>query len=142
MKGNLTFMIFNSQNMSFKLFSYRLITEYRKLFANMPTTTQLHEISEDMDTYILNLSKTLITRVNAQYIVGATITANNITAWFNNQPYHGAPLALNLLHNAMLNALDCVNCGIKVSNHPMPFLTVSRVSGLHLEICFLFLNFS
>lgn len=106
---------------------HRMVTEYEKMFATMSSTTQLTEIIEDMETYILDLSKTLITRINAQYIVGATITNNNITAWYNNQPYHGAPLTLNLLHNAMLKALNCVNCEITVINHPMPFLTSSRV---------------
>lgn len=119
-----------------------MVTEYRKMFANMPSTTQLTEILDDMETYILNLSKTLITRINAQYIVGATITENNITAWYNNQPYHGAPLTLNLLHNAMLKALNCVNCGIEVANQPMPFLTSSRVRYfLSNFLLFFFFNY-
>lgn len=116
-----------------EILHHRMVTEYRKIFADMPETNQLNEITEDMETYILQLSKTLLTRINAQYIVGATITENNITAWYNNQPYHGAPLTLNLLHNAMLKALNCLNCGIEVVNQPMPFLTSSRV-----RFCFCF----
>lgn len=43
-----------------------------------------------------------LSTTNTDYVVGASITRENITAWFNNQGFHTMPLSLNTLNNAIL----------------------------------------
>lgn len=73
--------------------------------------------------------------VNFQYIVGldthtpdvnATDKGNKteLVAYFNNQPFHAPPLALNLVTNAFLHL---ANTTVKITNHPFPY---SRIDSL------------
>lgn len=50
-------------------------------------------------------------------VVAASITQTNLTAFFDNEAYHSAPLALNLLFNAILKSV-CEMCSIEVTNEP------------------------
>jgi ATP-binding cassette subfamily A (ABC1) protein 3 len=50
-------------------------------------------------------------------------TMENLTAtiWYNNQPYHVVPAALNAYHNVLLrNIMKSNNWSITVNNHPLP----------------------
>lgn len=97
--------------------------QFKAMFVNKGNH-RLTVIGSSIDDYILDVSNALVV-VNRAYMVGATIAANSnpITAWFNNQPYHTAPLAVNLVHNAVLRARMGENYGIRVANFPMPFTT-------------------
>jgi hypothetical protein len=59
--------------------------------------------------------------------VGAIFGDFKITAYFNNQPYHGPPLALNMVHNAILKNYKGDDYGIKIINHPLPYQGVDKV---------------
>ncbi|GLH10672.1 Protein white [Gryllus bimaculatus] len=62
-------------------------------------------------------------------IAGASLDVNNTFAnfvgWFNDQPYHSAPLALNLLYNAFLKAVDV---SLDLINYPLPYTHESQAS--------------
>lgn len=80
--------------------------------------------------YILELGKTRQSTVNDRYMVAATITNQNMIAWFNNQPLHTAPLTVNMLHNAMARHLLGPNTKIEVTNYPLPYSPKTVLSTL------------
>jgi len=61
-----------------------------------------------------------------QYIVASTYeetsdTQVNVTAFFNNQPFHVVPLSINLMTNSFLRYFSkSSNASITVINHPLP----------------------
>jgi hypothetical protein len=73
--------------------------------------------------------------VNSRYIIGASISKQNVTAWFNNQPYHSAPISLNTVHNAILAALFGKNVSLNVTNKPLPFRAQTKVSERKIGRC-------
>lgn len=75
----------------------------------------------------------MLVRLNAQYLVGATIVDDNmITAWFNNQPYHTAPLTISMVHNAVIRAHLGSDHEIIVKNSPMPFTPDTRLEMIQI----------
>lgn len=54
-------------------------------------------------------------------MAAVTFAKDTITAWFNNEAYHSAPLTLNLVHNAAIRALLGEDHSIRVINKPLPF---------------------
>lgn len=54
-----------------------------------------------------------------------------IIGYFNSQPYHSPPLALNLIFNAILrNSTKNRKFKLLVNNHPMPLLEKEKVKNL------------
>lgn len=68
-----------------------------------------------------NMKRNYLTAASIGHMKNATITA-----WFNNIPYHTAPLTLNLLHNAVARAIIGPDYSIDVTNEPVPFTPESR----------------
>lgn len=109
-------------------YTQRIIQEYEAMWRDATDTQLLNVVHESFQDYILRVGREFITRVNAQYLVAAEISDNQITAWFNNQPYHTAPLTLSLLYTAILRGSGCgSHCSINVINSPIPFTTESRL---------------
>lgn len=48
----------------------------------------------------------------------ASVTRTNLTAFFDNEAFHSAPLAVNVLYNAILQSV-CADCSIHVTNYPV-----------------------
>ena len=71
--------------------------------------------------------------VRQNYIVGATFggneTAQTITGWFNNLPYHSIPLAVGTIYNALLKCYTN-STSITVVNHHLPYSEDSLVTNL------------
>lgn len=91
-------------------------------------------IKEPMENYFLDIAKTMLVRLNMQYLTGASIgtTSNDtVIAWFNNQPFHTAPLAVSLAHNAIVRAMLSNEHSIRVTNQPIPFSIDSRLLMLN-----------
>lgn len=111
---------------------FRYATEYQ----NQIQTNGLHEfekINENLEGYILRLAKAMLVRVNSRYLAGATIRDSmRITAFFNNQPFHTAPLSLSLVHNAVIRAHLGSDHSITVFNKPLPYSSHSRMKLLQL----------
>ncbi len=112
--------------------TFRYATEYR----NQIQTNHVHEfekINENFEQYILRLARSMLVRVNSKYLAGATIRdPHRITAHFNNQPYHTAPLSLSLVHNAVIRAHLGIDHSITVFNKPLEYSTESRIKLLQL----------
>ena len=81
---------------------YRVANEYQNMFYYMPERMRLTTIASDLSSYILKLSETILTTINSEYLISATISENKLIAWFNNQGYHTVPLTINTIHNAVL----------------------------------------
>lgn len=91
----------------------------------------LTEISAPMEEHILMKYMNPNALVKSLYIVGASITNyTNITAWYNNEPYHSPPLSINLVHNAVLKSHLGSEYSIQVINEPLPYSTKSRLEML------------
>lgn len=78
-------------------------------------------IDGDMIDYYLDVSRQSLIRANSRYLYGATIKPSLIIMHFNNRPYHSTPIALGLIHNAILRAVTGENTEIKVTNAPLPY---------------------
>lgn len=79
----------------------------------------------------MELARSILVRVNSQYIAGATIrNPQQIIAHFNNQPFHAAPLSLSLVHNAVIRTHLGVDHSITVFNQPLPYSADSRMHML------------
>lgn len=58
-------------------------------------------------------------KINEEYLFGVKLNDTAIVVWFNGQPYHAAPLAMNLVHNALVRAALGQDYRINVYNHPL-----------------------
>ncbi|XP_063704504.1 phospholipid-transporting ATPase ABCA3-like [Culicoides brevitarsis] len=103
---------------------------YENLFANQRPNQDLIKIEQDFQQYILQKMNETLSVVNARYLVAGSITARNITAYFNNQAYHTAPLTILMMQNAILKSFRS-DCEISVYNKPLPVSAESRTQQLN-----------
>ncbi|XP_055711669.1 phospholipid-transporting ATPase ABCA3 isoform X3 [Phlebotomus papatasi] len=104
-----------------------IFNQYVGLFEDPPTERTLIQTDQDMELKALEEAERNIVAFNSRNIVGATISGNEIIAWFNNQPLHTVPLSMDVVYNAVLRATCGSQCGITVTNHPIPFTYESRL---------------
>lgn len=113
---------------------YRIFDEYENSFHNAPDQSSLVVIDENFTDYILNMAEKYQVRINSQYLAAVSMDTVNgtesIIAWFNNQPFHTAPLTLNLVHNAIVRAFLGRDHSIRIINKPIPFTINSRINFL------------
>ncbi|KAG4071964.1 hypothetical protein HA402_006125 [Bradysia odoriphaga] len=108
----------------------RFVTQYENQL-NIDGDNLFERIREGFEEFIIRISTEFLVRVNSAYLVGATIRSpDEITAWFNNQAFHTAPLSVSLVHNAVIRAHLGVNHGITVFNDPQPYSVESRLNFL------------
>lgn len=111
-------------------FSENIFNNYKTIFTDLPKEHELTQTSQPFQEAILAQYAVSVSKTNLNFMVGATI-GENITAWFNNQGYHTAPLTINLINNAILrSATGKSGVAMNVVNKPLPFNTDSRVSWL------------
>lgn len=121
-------------NPIYKILSFllldRVIQEYQKNIEFHSPTTKVDTTFGDMESHLLKSGKSSLLKYNFQYLTAASLMdgGQSILAWFNNQFLHTAPLALNLVHNAVIRALYNPDYGIDVKNAPLNFLRVSNNS--------------
>ena len=113
--------------------SEKIFTNYESYVKGLSNEHTLYIATKNFEDAILDKYGESLSRTNLNYMVGVTIDEFNITAWFNNQAYHTAPLAVNLINNAMLKGISG-NAARQMNliNKPLPFTTESRVS-LHFR---------
>lgn len=80
-------------------------------------------IQGDIEEIFLHKSKSY-QDLNLVNLFGISIYEENVTVWFNDQPWHALPISLNLLHNAIAKIQ---NLSINVANKPLPFRAESKV---------------
>ncbi|CAG9812339.1 unnamed protein product [Chironomus riparius] len=90
---------------------------------------ELEEIDGLMENTFLRKSKTNLD-LNYRNLFGVSIHKENVTAWYNNQPYHTLPITLNLIHNAILKASFGNKFGLNVGNKPLPYRNETRAANL------------
>ncbi|RZC38259.1 ABC tran, AAA 21 and/or SbcCD C domain containing protein, partial [Asbolus verrucosus] len=88
-----------------------------------------------INTTMLEITKNFRARSRKRYIVGASFMqeGRNITtikAWFNNDPYHAAPLALALVLDAIYKKFLGKDHKITFANYPLPFSSDTKVQRL------------
>lgn len=113
----------------------RIIEEYKSYFKTAPSQSSLVVIQDQsFDDYLLNLGRKFLVRINSQYLAAASFETINgsetIVAWFNNQPFHTAPLAVNLVNNAVVRAALGSDHSIRIINKPVPFTIESQMKML------------
>ncbi|XP_072041416.1 phospholipid-transporting ATPase ABCA3-like [Amphiura filiformis] len=105
-----------------------LCDKYAAYFKDTTETTNIDDetaIPHDMMEYLLKFADDAINSFNSQNLVSATFQDSGegeivSTAWFNNQPFHCPPLALNAIHNAYAKHYIDPNFKITTINHPLP----------------------
>ncbi|ODN05472.1 ATP-binding cassette sub-family A member 3, partial [Orchesella cincta] len=87
--------------------------------------------------FILAESEKNQPRVNFQYIVGMRAAENASTSkidmvgYFNNQPFHAPPVALNLISTALIRHVTKNDkYKLTMSNHPLPFTADDTLDNL------------
>lgn len=68
-----------------------------------------------------------------QYLTAVTQANKSIWTWFNGQAIHSAPLALNLVHNALIQLHLGEDHSIQISNKPLAFQSSKDLGHLDLE---------
>lgn len=99
----------------------RIAEEFIDLF-HVDYSTKLDETSLDMSEYFLSEAEDLENEVNTRYLFGATAASRNkhVIAWYNPKAIHSLPIALGLIHNAILQGKD-PRFFITVKNHPIAY---------------------
>lgn len=85
----------------------QIFTSFTEMFKELPNTEPFssHTLTitdKNFEEEILNQYALSVSDTNLNYMVGATIKEDRLTAWFNNQAFHTAPLSVNLFNNAIL----------------------------------------
>ena len=73
--------------------------------------------------------------VRMRHIIGASFENDSVIAWYNNDPLHSPPLALQYVTNTILKEKK-LNQSVTFVNHPLPFTINTMVSrNLTFVIC-------
>uniref|UniRef100_A0A182MY51 ABC transporter domain-containing protein n=1 Tax=Anopheles dirus TaxID=7168 RepID=A0A182MY51_9DIPT len=103
-----------------------ILHNYMQLFRSIPSTPI--RFFEWMEDVFLEFANTNLMMVNRQFIVGASITNDNLTAWFNNEALHSPPMALMMMHNALLRTFTgSSGRNISITNSPLPYTDETRL---------------
>lgn len=79
-----------------------IFTNYENIINGLPSIHSLHVTNADFQDEILEQYRISLSDTNLKFMVGVTFNSSAIKAWFNNQAYHTAPLAINTINNAIL----------------------------------------
>ncbi|XP_037034194.1 ATP-binding cassette sub-family A member 3-like isoform X1 [Bradysia coprophila] len=100
-----------------------IMDQYQQNLWSHSQNTKVVTTDKELDTFLLNLAGQSLATFNYQYLAAASaLTSGEIVAWFNNQFYHTAPLALNLVHNAIVRAIINPAYSIHVVNAPFDYV--------------------
>lgn len=83
-------------------FMENITTSYENIINGLSGVHSLTVTSRDFQEEILEQYRASLSNTNLKYMVGVTFSDSAIIAWFNNQGYHTAPLAVNTINNAIL----------------------------------------
>jgi ATP-binding cassette subfamily A (ABC1) protein 3 len=82
-----------------------IFDNYKNYFDNIGSEGN-HELRSvepglDLEDTILFEYRKSMSNVNLNYMIGTSFNGSDITAWFNNQAFHTAPLTINAINNAI-----------------------------------------
>ncbi|CAM1313391.1 ABCA3 (predicted) [Pycnogonum litorale] len=106
----------------------QLLDKYKELFDGKDVFRRINTTTEKgYEDYLSASAKKDISNFNLHWIIGMIVSDNattnipHLTATFNNQPYHAAPISLAAAHNAILRYFTGGNdYHLTVINHPLP----------------------
>uniref|UniRef100_A0A240PML2 ABC transporter domain-containing protein n=1 Tax=Anopheles atroparvus TaxID=41427 RepID=A0A240PML2_ANOAO len=103
-----------------------ILNSYLGLFRSIPGVVS--SFVGWMEDVFLYFTEQNLVMVNRQFIVGASITRDNLTAWFNNEALHSPPVSLLMMHNALLAAFTGSHeYRIALTNYPLPYTDDTRL---------------
>ncbi|KAJ6635436.1 Phospholipid-transporting ATPase ABCA3 [Pseudolycoriella hygida] len=110
-----------------------IATNYEQIINNLSDAHTFTVTSRNFEDQILDQYRISLSTTNLKYMVGVTFNDTSIKAWFNNQAYHTAPLAINTINNAILktvsgNAARVMN----LVNKPLPYSQDSKIEQLYI----------
>lgn len=79
-----------------------IFTSFGNIINGLSSEHTLRITTRDFQEEILDQYRVSLSDTNLNYMVGVTFSDSEIRAWFNNQAYHTAPLAINTINNAIL----------------------------------------
>ncbi|CAO1381209.1 unnamed protein product [Diamesa serratosioi] len=101
---------------------------YQLLFGGK---NKLVKTTERMSDLILNQYKNSYYETNFKYLIGFTESTVGSTIWYNNEPFHALPLALNTFNRALLKQYAGSEYDVFVTNKPF---VQSKLSNDKLSI--------
>ncbi|GJQ88074.1 hypothetical protein Trydic_g13087 [Trypoxylus dichotomus] len=105
--------------------------EFLKILKN-ENRHSLNWNEENMTENMIREAINNLPRVRMSYVIGASFHENSIVAWFNNEPYHSAPISLQYAMNTILQQRTDANHRIEFINHPLPFSSDSQLSQISM----------
>lgn len=79
-----------------------IVTNYESIISGLSSSHTLNVANGGFEEEILDQYQKSMSNTNLKHMVGVTFSDSEIKAWFNNQGYHTAPLAINTINNAIL----------------------------------------
>ncbi|XP_031638221.1 ATP-binding cassette sub-family A member 2-like [Contarinia nasturtii] len=106
----------------------KIIFESYRMETDEKAGETLDKFSENIEERFLEWVKSVEIRSNKRNLIGLSSDNVVLTAFYNGQIFHAAPLALNRLYNAIMKAKlgECA-LGISVANWPLPFRNQSKL---------------
>lgn len=114
------------------IISFSFTKNYEDIVIYSPGSHSIDYADDNMQSYLMRLTETNQVLVNRYYMVGCEILSDRIIAWFNNQPYHSAPVALSLVHNALVRSMLGHEFSIQVTNQPWEYSSESKAEQVTL----------
>lgn len=125
-KNSITFVKLGD-NVKKNSYLHEIYESYKLMINNLNVSVlKLEETDAGMEHTFLQKSKTN-SDLNYRNLFGFSVNPQNITAWFNTQPYHALPITLNLVHNAILKATFGSDFELHVGNKPLPYRNETSV---------------
>lgn len=110
-----------------------VLTNYENIINGLPSVHSLHVTDQDFQNAILDQYQASLSDTNLKFMVGVTFNGSAIMAWFNNQAYHTAPLAINTINNAILKSVSGnASRVINLTNKPLPYTQDSKIGQLYI----------
>ncbi|KAG1683894.1 ATP-binding cassette sub-family A member 17 [Nymphon striatum] len=104
----------------FDIYKDQFASSYHDTFVKVDVATE-----DDFIKYLADVGNEDLSKYTLNWIIGAIFRQNDkekmeICAFFNNQPYHAAPISLSLAQSALLNYYVGPDYRFTVTNHPLP----------------------
>ncbi|CAG9816334.1 unnamed protein product [Phaedon cochleariae] len=94
------------------------------------------DLIKNITDEMLKLTNDVPNTVRRRYIIGASFEKSQlglpqVTAWFNNDPYHSPAIALSMALNAVYKKYtECTDCSIRFANDPLPYTTDTQLKQI------------
>ncbi|KAG1683891.1 ATP-binding cassette sub-family A member 3 [Nymphon striatum] len=104
----------------FDIYKDQFASSYHDKFVKVDVATE-----DDFIQYLADVGNEDLSKYSLHWIIGAVFRQNDkekmeICAFFNNQPYHAAPISLSMAQSALLKYYVGSDYRFTVTNHPLP----------------------